>query len=113
MEVLSTHGPGPDHAVVRGWLGSEEAPSWSLSHPESDDGGSAVRAPDGEELRVIVLQGARERVDFLSFSPDSRALVASRLEGAQLWSDLTAGGPPSVVLACPSVGSVRFTPDGR
>jgi WD40 repeat protein len=62
---------------------------------------------------MIVLQGARERVELLAFSPDGRFLVAPRRDGVQVWLDPTAGGPPKTVL--PSYGwpLVRFTPDGK
>jgi WD40 repeat protein len=62
---------------------------------------------------MIVLQGARERVDVLEFSPDGRGLAAPCCNGVQLWSDLTKGGSPAMVLPHPYVRSVRFTPDGQ
>jgi WD40 repeat protein len=59
---------------------------------------------------MIALQGARERVDFLLFSPDGRTLVAPCPAGVQVWHGLT-GGPPASVLNHRRVWSVRFFPD--
>jgi WD40 repeat protein len=61
---------------------------------------------------MIVLQGARERVEVLQFSPDGRALAAPCPAGVQLWSELAAGRSPTAVLPHAYIGSVRFTPDG-
>jgi len=62
---------------------------------------------------MIILQGARERVEVLQFSPDGRTLVAPYSNGVQVWSGLHAGGPPTGLLPQPYVGWARFTPDGR
>jgi WD40 repeat protein len=62
---------------------------------------------------MIVLQGAREPVAHLQFSPDGRTLLAPSSGGVQLWTDLSAGGRPAVVLGHSRVLSVYFTPDGR
>jgi WD40 repeat protein len=62
---------------------------------------------------MIVLQGARERVEFLLFSPDGGMLVAPCPTGVQVWNDLSAGGCPAALLGYPHVGKARFTPDGR
>jgi hypothetical protein len=61
---------------------------------------------------MIVLQGARERVDVLQFSPDGKSLVAPYRAGLQFWTNLAAGGGPDAVLCHPHVCSARFTPDG-
>jgi WD40 repeat protein len=65
---------------------------------------------------MFVLQGAKEQVQFLLFSPDGRTLVAPCGAGVQLWHDLP-GGPPREVVSFPRlrsrVKSARFTPDGR
>jgi WD40 repeat protein len=62
---------------------------------------------------MIVLQGARERVDLLQFSPDGRLLVALCGARVQLWNELSAGSRPTAVLAPWAVWTVQFTPDGR
>ena len=62
---------------------------------------------------MIVLQGARERVEVLQFSPDGRTLVAPSSGRVQVWDKLTAGGQPRVALPYHDIWSVRFTPDGR
>ena len=61
---------------------------------------------------MIVLQGARERVDVLQFSSDGRSLIAPCSTGVQVWND-PASGRLAAVLDYPSVHSVRFTPDGK
>src|SRR5262245_49487582 len=61
---------------------------------------------------MIVLQGARERVETLQFSPDDRALVAPCSRGVQVWHDLTSDSRPATTLGHSHVGLVRFTPDG-
>src|SRR5947209_19390014 len=68
--------------------------------------------PFGSRRSMIVLQGARERVEALQFSPDGRALAAPCSTGVQLWHDVTSGDRPATTLDYPYVGSVRFTPDG-
>jgi WD40 repeat protein len=61
---------------------------------------------------MIVLQGARERVEVLRFSPDSRLLAAPCAAGVQVWNDLIAGGRPPLLV--PSrVWAVDFTADGQ
>ncbi|OAI47597.1 hypothetical protein AYO44_01590 [Planctomycetaceae bacterium SCGC AG-212-F19] len=62
---------------------------------------------------MIVLQGAKERVDVLEFSPDGRSLVAPCRDGVQIWHDGLAAPKPSVVLDHREIWAVRFTPDGR
>lgn len=61
---------------------------------------------------MIVLQGARERVDFLQFTPDGRTLVAPCSAGVQVWQNFTSGSRPTTILNYPYVWFVRFTPDG-
>jgi WD40 repeat protein len=70
---------------------------------------------EGRGWGMIVLQGARGRVDFLQFSPDSRTLVAPYSGGVQLWDDLTTSGPPATLIGYPGFWfwSARFTPNGR
>jgi WD40 repeat protein len=60
---------------------------------------------------MIVLQGARERVDSLLFSPDGRTLAAPCSGGVQIWKGLTAVHPASV-LNHRRMWSVKFSPDG-
>lgn len=62
---------------------------------------------------MIVLQGAKERVGVLRFSPDGRTLAAPCEAGVQLWGEFRDGGRPESVLGQPGVPSIRFTPDGR
>jgi WD40 repeat protein len=62
---------------------------------------------------MLVLQGARQRVEVLEFSPDGRTLVAPATVGVQVWCDPTFGDYPTWVLAHPQVTSVRCTPDGQ
>ena len=62
---------------------------------------------------MLVLQGAKEQVEVLQFSPDGRTLVAPHAGGVQVWSDLANGAPPTAVLANAYVGWVRFTPDSQ
>src|SRR5262245_26172275 len=61
---------------------------------------------------MILLQGARERVEHLQFSPDGRTLLAPCRDGVQVWHNVIAGGRPSTTLDYPSVSRVCFTPDG-
>src|SRR5262245_38628846 len=61
---------------------------------------------------MLVLQGARERVETLQFSPDNRALVAPCSRGVQVWHDFTSGSRPATTFGHAYVGLVRFTPDG-
>jgi WD40 repeat protein len=61
---------------------------------------------------MILLQGARERVEFLQFSPDGRSLVAPCSRGVQVWHDLTSGSRPATTFGHPYIRLVRFTPDG-
>jgi WD40 repeat protein len=61
---------------------------------------------------MFVLQGAKEKVESLQFSPDGRTLAAPCADGVQLWHD-PAGGPPETRILYPAVRAVRFTPDGR
>jgi len=61
---------------------------------------------------VIILRGARERVDELQFSPDGRTLAAPCSAGVQLWHG-PAAGAPTAVLPYQQVRSALFTPDGR
>jgi WD40 repeat protein len=61
---------------------------------------------------MIVLQGAKERVDVLEFSPDGQSLVAPFRDGVQIWHDVSVSAP-TVVLNHRWVWSVRFTLDGR
>jgi WD40 repeat protein len=62
---------------------------------------------------MIVLQGVRERVEFVQFSPDGRSLVAPFSGGVQIFGELTAGRGPTTVLDRPYIQAVRFTPDGQ
>jgi hypothetical protein len=62
---------------------------------------------------MIVLQGARERVDVLQFSPDGRLLVAPCAAGVQVWNDLKSGGRPASLLDHSRISAVQFTPDSR
>src|SRR5262249_35970494 len=56
--------------------------------------------------------GARERVEFLQFSPDGRSLVAPCSRGVQVWHDLTPDSRPATTFGHPYISLVRFTPDG-
>jgi WD40 repeat protein len=60
---------------------------------------------------MIILQGARERVGVLQFSPAGHTLVAPCSEGVQVWHDLI-GGSSASLLNYRGVQSVRFSPDG-
>jgi WD40 repeat protein len=62
---------------------------------------------------MIVLQGAKERIEVLAFSPDSRMLVAPFSAGVQVWNNPAEGGPPTTVLDQPKFSSACFTPDGQ
>lgn len=62
---------------------------------------------------MIVLQGAKERVEVLAFSPDSRMLVAPCSRGVQVWNNPAEGGSPTTVLNQPKVSSACFTLDGQ
>jgi WD40 repeat protein len=62
---------------------------------------------------MIVLQGERQRVEFLRFSADGRLLVAPCVAGLQVWDDLGRGGGPSAILGQAPIWSVHFTPDER
>ena len=62
---------------------------------------------------MIVLQGAREQVDVLQFSPDGRTLVAPCRTRVQVWHDLAAGGQPATLCKHRSVRALRFTPCGQ
>jgi WD40 repeat protein len=61
---------------------------------------------------VIILQGERERVETLRFSPDGRRLVALGEQLLQFWEDVSAGSKPEV-FSPRWARSVRFTPDGQ
>jgi WD40 repeat protein len=61
---------------------------------------------------MLVLQGAREKVESLQFSPDGRTLVAPCKGAVQVWHD-TTGGPPTGILPDQLVESIRFSPDGK
>src|SRR5262249_30930496 len=73
--------------------------------------GKLTGSPEGE-VAMLVLQGARERVELLQFSPDGRTLVAPCRAGVQVWGGLAAG-PPTARIALLGVWSARFTGDGR
>jgi WD40 repeat protein len=62
---------------------------------------------------MIVLQGARERVDVLQFSPDGLTLVAPTSTAVQAWHDPVSSGLAATLLNHPLVWFVRFTPDGQ
>jgi WD40 repeat protein len=62
---------------------------------------------------MIVLQGARERVDILQFSPDGRLLVAPCEARVQVWNDLKSGGRPAALLMHSMVWAAQFTPNGQ
>jgi WD40 repeat protein len=61
---------------------------------------------------MMILQGARERVEVLQFSPDGRSLAAPCLRGVQLWHDFAPGSRPATTFGHPHINLVRFTPDG-
>ena len=61
---------------------------------------------------MIILQGARERLDLLAFSPDGRILVAPWWQEVQVWRDPIAGRPPKQ-LPFRYARSVQFAEDGR
>jgi WD40 repeat protein len=70
--------------------------------------------PEGRGWEMIVLRGARGRVEVIEFSPDGRTLVAAPTSGGvEFWDDLTASGPPATLIGGPHFWSARFTPDGR
>src|SRR5262249_9800692 len=58
------------------------------------------------------LQGERERVGVLEFSPDSRCLAAPCSVVVQLWDEVTSKASRSTV-SCPWVSRLRFLPSGR
>jgi WD40 repeat protein len=62
---------------------------------------------------VILLQGAREQIDVLQFSPDGRTLVAPCRNRVQVWHDLAAGRQPATLCKHRSVRTLRFTPCGQ
>lgn len=62
---------------------------------------------------MIVLQGAKERVEVLAFSPHGQTLVAPYSDGVQVWNNPAVGGPPTTVLDHRKFSSACFTPDGQ
>lgn len=61
---------------------------------------------------MITLQGQRERVEVLEFSPDSRGLAAPCSNVVQLWDEVTSKASRSTV-SRPWVSRLRFLPSGR
>ena len=61
---------------------------------------------------MIVLQGARESVDHLQFSPDAGALAALCSTGLQLWNGPTFANPEPRVIESSRFTPVLFAPDG-
>src|SRR5262249_25047645 len=61
---------------------------------------------------VRVLQGARERVEVLQFSPDGWTLVARCLDGVQVWHGFAAVEPANV-LGHRGSQVAGFTHDGQ
>src|SRR4051812_31044992 len=61
--------------------------------------------------QMIVLQGARERVERLYFTPRGNTLVVPARNRVQVWGDVTVSDSP-VVLDGIEARSVQFTPDG-
>jgi WD40 repeat protein len=59
---------------------------------------------------MFVLQGAKERVERLYFSPRDNALFAPCDGGVQVWQDVTARRP-AAVLAVVSTSSIHFLPN--
>jgi WD40 repeat protein len=62
---------------------------------------------------MIILQGASERVEALTFSLDGRLLAAPSQGAVQLWDIAAAGGRPARYLDAPATTAVEFTPAGR
>lgn len=60
---------------------------------------------------MIVLRGARERIERLSFAPCGNTLVVPSHVSVQIWQDVTVNGPPTI-LPEGNVYSVQFSPDG-
>jgi WD40 repeat protein len=60
---------------------------------------------------MIVLQGKKDRVEQLAFSPDGRSLAVPCSRGVQLWTPAAGAGP--TLLPCEHCWDARFTPDGR
>src|ERR1700729_4311651 len=62
---------------------------------------------------MIVLQGAREQIDHLRFSPDGRTLVAPCSGGLQVWIGPSLANPQTRIIRSSNVTSVLFTPGGN
>src|SRR5262245_13908767 len=62
---------------------------------------------------MIVLQGAKERVEVLAFSPHGQTLVAPYSDGVQVWNNPAVGGPPTTALDHRQFSSACFPPDGQ
>jgi WD40 repeat protein len=61
---------------------------------------------------MIFLQGARQLIDHLQFSPDGRALAAPCASGLQLWTDPPCASPKPQFIRSSKLTSVLFIPGG-
>src|SRR5262245_57150388 len=61
---------------------------------------------------MIVLTGDREKVEWVRFSPDGRALIASSARGVRVYADLRDGATPTAYVEHQAYFPARFTPDG-
>jgi WD40 repeat protein len=62
---------------------------------------------------MLILQGARERVDCVRISPDGCSLLAPFSRGVQVWDRLVDQSGPTSILNYTRVRHIQFTPDGN
>jgi WD40 repeat protein len=61
---------------------------------------------------MIVLQGHKDRVELVRFSPDGTSVLAPTWQGIQLWRSFAEAGTP-VVLNAQHTTQFQFIPDGQ
>ncbi len=62
---------------------------------------------------MMILRGAKERLDAVTFSPDGRAIAAASWQQVQLWKEWASTFEPTTALAKQYVSAIRYHPAGE